>query len=67
MSMMDFYDNKSADIALEEVLAAKQEFLVQMKTLDIMEFILRYYLETGEMLNPSVFGLEEDTGDEDDE
>lgn len=66
MSFMDFYNNESADMALGEVLAAKQEFLNEIKTLDTMAFILKYYIETGEMLDPIIFGIEppEDFEDE---
>ena len=65
MSMMDFYDGKSAEIALEEVLAARQEFLNSVKEMDTMAFILRYYIKTGEFLDPSVYGLPEPKEDDD--
>lgn len=58
MSFMDYYNNESAEIALAEVRAARQEFLKELKTLDTMEFLLKYYIETGEMIDASIFGIE---------
>jgi hypothetical protein len=64
---MDFYNNENAEIALSEVLAAKEEYLKEIQMLDSMAFILRYYIETGDMMDPGVFGIEpvEDSEDED--
>ena len=66
-SFMDFYNSKNAEIALSEVLAAKQEYLNEIKMLDSMAFILMYYIKTGEMMDPEVFGIEppDDTEDDD--
>lgn len=67
MSFMDFYNNKNAEMALEEVLAAKQEYLNEIKMLDSMAFLLKYYIETGDMMDPEVFGIEPPEDDEEDE
>ena len=66
MSFMDFYNEKNAEMALEEVLAAKEEYLKAIQTLDTYAFLLKYYIKTGEMMDPSVFGIEEpeEEGDE---
>lgn len=66
-SFMDFYNNKEAEIALCEVLAAKREYLKEIQMLDSMAFLLKYYIETGEMLDPEVFGIEKPEDFEEDE
>ena len=43
------------------------EYLNEIKMLDSMAFILMYYIKTGEMMDPEVFGIEppDDTEDDD--
>jgi hypothetical protein len=66
MSMMDFYDKETAEECLEEARDAKIYCMKQMENIDKMIFLLEYYLATDEMLDPSVFGIN-DPGEEDDE
>jgi len=63
---MDLYTEEQAAQALEESIETKKEFLKEIETLDTMIFILRYFLATGDPLNPEAFDLEEPEGDSDD-
>ena len=66
MSMMDLFTREQAIEALEEAEATKQEFLKELDNVNNMIFILRYYLETGEALDPAVYGFEEPEDEEGD-
>lgn len=66
MSMMDLYTLEQAKEALEGAIEAKKEFLKEVEDLDTMIFILKYYIATGDGLEPSAFGLLDLEGDEDD-
>jgi len=66
MSMMDLYTLEQAKEALEDAEETKKEFFKQIEELNIMIFILKYYIATGDGLEPSAFDLEGLEGDEDD-
>jgi len=66
MGMMDLYTEEEAAQALEGVLETKAEFLKEIEALDTMIFILKYYLATGDPLDPAAFGIEDLEGDLDD-
>ena len=66
MSMMDLYTLEQAKEALEDAKETKKEFFKQIEELNIMIFILKYYITTGDGLEPSAFDLEDLEGDEDD-
>ena len=66
MGMMDLYTKEQAVEAIEDSLATKKAFMKEIEKLDVMVFILKYYLATGEALDPDVFDmgpLEEDSDD----
>lgn len=69
MNMTDYFNsNEEAIEALDEISANKdsltQEYLKGIQKLDAMKFLLEYYLNTGEALDPHIFGIDED-GDDD--
>lgn len=65
MSILDFYNKEEAIGAIEESEALKKELLKEIKKLDTCIFILKYFIETGESLDPEVFGIKpEDFEDE---
>jgi len=66
MGMMDLYTKEEAAQALEETLETKVEFLKEIEKLDTMIFILKYYLATGDPLDPEAFDIEDLEGDLDD-
>lgn len=59
MDMMDLYNMEEAQAALDEALETKVEFLNQIEELNKMIFILTYFLQTGEPLDPAAFGIED--------
>ena len=63
MGMMDLYTEEQAAEALEESIKTKKEFLKEIETLDTMIFILKYFLATGDPLDPAAFDLEDLGGD----
>jgi hypothetical protein len=65
MDMMDFYTEEQAKEALEDAINTKKEFVLQLEELNTIIFILTYFLETGDPLDPAAFGFEEE--EEDDE
>lgn len=65
MSMKDFYDEQSCEIALDEANASREELLNiitqcegEIRNLDKMIMLLEYYLRTGNMIDPEDFGIE---------
>lgn len=66
MGMMDLYSVEQAEEALEESIAARKEFIKEIEMLDTMIFLLKYFLATGEPLDPAVFGIEDLGEDSDD-
>lgn len=66
MSMMDLYTLEQAKEALGEATETKKKFLEEIQMLDTMIFILKYYIATGDGLDPNVFGIKDLEGDEDD-
>lgn len=67
MSMMDYYTQEEAEASLQECLEMKKHFLEKLDELNIFILLLKYYLATGDGLDPSVFGIERPEGFEDDE
>jgi len=67
MDMIDFYNLEQAQEALDDALQTKAAFLKQIDELNTIIFILTYFLETGEPLDPSAFGIEEYPEEEEDE
>ena len=66
MDMTEFYNREQALEALEEARDTKKIFMAEIEKLDQMIFILEYYLNTGEALDPAAFGIddpEEDSND----
>ncbi len=66
MGMMDLYTEEQVTQALAESMETKAEFIKEIETLNTMIFILKYYLATGDSLNPTAFDLEDLEGDLDD-
>ncbi len=66
MSMMDLYTLEQAKEALEGAIQTKKEFLKEIEELNTMIFILKYYIATGDGLDPAALGLEDLGEDEDD-
>jgi len=66
MGMMDLYTEEEAAQALKETLETKVEFLKEIEKLDTTIFILKYYLATGDPLDPEAFDIEDLEGDLDD-
>jgi hypothetical protein len=59
MDMIDFYNQEQALEALEEARETKKTFLAEIEKLDQMIFILEYFLNTGDALDPAAFGFED--------
>ena len=66
MGMMDLYTEEQAAQALAESIENRKEFMKEIETLDTMIFILKYFLATGDPLDPAAFDLEDPEGDSDD-
>ena len=66
MGMKDFYNREEAITYLEEAAELKGELLKEIKNLDISMFIIKYYVETGEILDFTVYGLKNLLEDDDD-
>jgi len=66
MSMMDFYTMEQAEEALVDSIETRKQFIEEIGKLDTMIFILRYYIATGDPLDPAAFGIEDPEGDSDD-
>ena len=66
MSMMDLYTTEQATQALADSIETRKQFIKEIETLDTMIFILKYYLATGDPLDPVAFGIEDFEGDLDD-
>lgn len=68
MSMIEFYENDEvAREAMTEALKMKEHFVKELELLDSMIFLLKYYLATGEGLDPEVFGIQNPEEEDDDE
>lgn len=65
MDMMDLYNMEEASAALDEAVQTKVELMNEIEKLNSIIFILTYYLETGEPLDPEPFGIEEYPEEED--
>lgn len=65
MSMLDFYTKEQAIEAFEDSKRLKAELQAEIERIDTCMFLLRYYIETGDALDPEVFGIEPEE-DEDD-
>jgi len=57
MGMMDLYTEEQAADALAESIATKEEFMKEVENLNGIIFLLKYFLATGECLDPEVFGI----------
>jgi hypothetical protein len=66
MSMMDLYTTEQATQALVGAIETKKLLVKEIETLDVMIFILKYYLATGDPLDPVALGIEDFEGDLDD-
>lgn len=65
-SMSDFYNREEAITYLEEAAELKEELLKEIKSLDISMFIIKYFVETGDILDFTVYGLKNLLEDDDD-
>jgi len=66
MSMMDLYKLEQVEEALSDSMKTREGFLKEIAKLDIYIFILKYYIATGDALEPGAFGLDDLEGDLDD-
>lgn len=66
MGMKDFYNREEAITYLEEAAELKEALLKEIKSLDTSMFIIKYYVETGEILDFTVYGLKNLLEDDDD-
>ena len=66
MGMKDFYNREEAITYLEDAAKLKEELLKEIKSLDTSMFIIKYYVETGEILDFTVYGLKDLLEDDDD-
>jgi hypothetical protein len=60
MGMIDFYSHEQVSGALTVALELKEEFTEETHKLDNYIFVLKYYLATGESLDPNVIELPEE-------
>ena len=67
MGMLDLYNEEQAKEALEDAINTRREFMLQIEELNTMIFILTYFLETGDPLDPSAFGIEDPEEEDSDE
>jgi len=67
MGMLDLYNEEQAREARDQAVETRKEFIKQIEELDIIIFILTYFLETGEPLDPAAFGIEDTEEDDLDE
>ena len=58
MSMIDFLNKEQAKEALEDSYKYKEELLLELEKINVIIFILRYFLETGEAIDLRAFGYE---------
>jgi len=59
MGMIDHYTHERVTEELEEALALKEKFAEETHKLDNYIFVLKYYLATGESLDPDVIEIPE--------
>ena len=57
MGMMDLLTQEQAEEALQDSIKTRAAFIKEMHKLDNLIFFLKYYLNTGEALNPDVLEL----------
>jgi len=68
MSMKDFHTRFEAEEALEEALDVRDAMYYELEKLNNYIFFLKYYLATGETIDPAFIELPgEDNNDDDDE
>lgn len=60
MRMMDLYSLEEAREAIEDSIEMRKKFVEEIETLDILIFMLKYYVATGEPLDPTAFGIEDE-------
>jgi hypothetical protein len=65
MSMMDFLNNEQAKEALEDSYRYREELTKELEKINIIIFILRYFLETGEAIDLRAFGYEPEEVEDD--
>lgn len=65
MSMIDFYDEQSCEMAINEAEESREELVKiieqcesDIRNLDKMLMLLNYYLNTGKAIDPKAFGIE---------
>ena len=61
--MMELYTEDEAANALDEALETKAQIIDMLEKLNNYIFFLKYFLNTGEALNPDVIDLPEDDND----
>lgn len=66
MGMIDLYTEEQAEEALEDAEATKKEFFREIESINNIIFYLRYYLATGDALDPSAIGIKKEEEDSDD-
>ena len=64
MSMMDLLNNEQAKEALEDSHRYKEEILNELERINVIIFILRYYLATGEAIDLRAFGYDPEEDDD---
>jgi len=66
MGMMDLYTEEQATEALDDAIEAKKVYMEEIEGLNSVIFLLKYFLATGECLDPAVVGIPEpEEGDSD--
>ena len=60
MGMIDLYTQERVTEELKKALALKEEFADETYKLDNYIFVLKYYLATGESLDPDVIEIPEE-------
>jgi len=64
MSMMDYLNNEQAKEALDDSHRYRDELLLELEKINVIIFILRYFLETGEAIDLRAFGYEPEEVDD---
>ena len=66
MGMMDLYTAEQAAEALDDAIKTKAAYVEEIEGLNGIIFLLKYFLATGECLDPEVVGIPEpEEGDSD--
>jgi len=63
MGMMEFYTDREAVEALLEADRTRDQIIEMLRRLDNYIFFLKYFIATGEALDPDVIDLPEDDDD----